>query len=52
MILLKNGEFVERLVGYVKQTFQQLAQNLDNALDSLKGRQQYIEQQEPQYKQQ
>jgi MinD-like ATPase involved in chromosome partitioning or flagellar assembly len=35
-----------------KQTFQQLAQNLDSALDTLKGRQKYIEQEEPQYKQQ
>ncbi|MDQ2086835.1 DUF1657 domain-containing protein [Herbivorax sp. ANBcel31] len=35
-----------------KQTFQQLAQNLDDALEQLKGRQQYIEEQEPQYKQQ
>lgn len=35
-----------------KQTFQQLAQTLDDALNILKGRQQYIEQQEPQYKQQ
>ena len=34
-----------------KQTFQQLAQNLDSALDTLKGRQKYIEQQEPQYRQ-
>lgn len=35
-----------------KQTFQQLAQTLDDAVVTLKGRQQYIEQQEPQYKQQ
>lgn len=35
-----------------KQTFQQLAQTLDDAIVTLKGRQQYIEQQEPQYKQQ
>lgn len=35
-----------------KQDFQQIAQELDCALDTLKGRQQYIEQQEPQYKQQ
>ena len=35
-----------------KQTFQKLAQNLDDALKTLQGRQQYIEQQEPQYKQQ
>lgn len=34
-----------------KQDFQQLAQTLDNALETLKQRQQYIEQQEPQYKQ-
>ncbi len=35
-----------------KQDFQQIAKNLDYGLDVLKGRQQYIEQQEPQYKQQ
>jgi hypothetical protein len=35
-----------------KQDFQNIAQNLDNALETLKHRQQYIEQQEPQYKQQ
>lgn len=35
-----------------KQDFQQIAQNLDSALETLKGRQQYIEEQEPQYKQQ
>ena len=35
-----------------KQTFQQLAQTFDSALETLKGRQKYIEQQEPQYKQQ
>lgn len=35
-----------------KQTFQQLAQTLDSAVDTLKGRQQYVEEQEPQYKQQ
>jgi len=35
-----------------KQEFQQLAKTFDDALESLKGRQQYIEQQEPQYKQQ
>lgn len=34
-----------------KQTFQQLAQTLDSALVTLKGRQQYVEDQEPQYKQ-
>ncbi|QAT39917.1 DUF1657 domain-containing protein [Clostridium sp. JN-9] len=34
-----------------KQDFQQIAQNLDCALTTLKGRQKYIEQQEPQYKQ-
>jgi O-acetyl-ADP-ribose deacetylase (regulator of RNase III) len=34
-----------------KQTFQQLAQTLDNAVDTLKGRQKYIQEQEPQYKQ-
>lgn len=35
-----------------KQMFQQLAQTFDGALDTLKQRQQYIDQQEPQYKQQ
>lgn len=35
-----------------KQTFQQLAQTFDDAVATLKGRQQYIEEQEPQYKQQ
>lgn len=35
-----------------KQTFQQLAQTLDDAVVTLKGRQKYVEQQEPQYKQQ
>lgn len=34
-----------------KQTFEQLAQTLDGALDSLKQRQQYVQSQEPQYKQ-
>ncbi|HEY5523775.1 MAG TPA: DUF1657 domain-containing protein [Clostridium sp.] len=33
------------------QQFQQIAQQLDSSLEVLKGRQQYIEQQEPQYKQ-
>lgn len=35
-----------------KQDFQQIATNLDSALETLMGRQKYIEQQEPQYKQQ
>ena len=35
-----------------KQTFQQLAKTFDDALLQLQGRQQYIESQEPQYKQQ
>lgn len=35
-----------------KKEFQQLAQTFDNALETLKQRQQYIETQEPQYKQQ
>lgn len=35
-----------------KQEFQDIAQSLDSALEVLKGRQQYIEEQEPQYKQQ
>ncbi|AFM39521.1 Protein of unknown function (DUF1657) [Desulfosporosinus acidiphilus SJ4] len=34
-----------------KKTFEQLAQTFDSALDVLKGREQYIQQQEPQYKQ-
>jgi len=33
-----------------KKSFEQLAQTFDSALDQLKGREQYIEQQEPQYK--
>jgi hypothetical protein len=35
-----------------KQTFEQLATTLDNAVETLKGRQKYINKQEPQYKQQ
>ncbi|SDE97699.1 DUF1657 domain-containing protein [Sporomusa acidovorans] len=35
-----------------KQTFEQLASTLDNAVETLKQRQKYVEQQEPQYKQQ
>lgn len=35
-----------------KKDFQQLAQTFDDALEVLKGRQNYIEQQEPQYKNQ
>ncbi len=35
-----------------QQQFQQIAQQLDGALEALKQRQQYIEEQEPQYKQQ
>ena len=35
-----------------KKTFQQIAQTFDDALNVLEGRKQYIEQQEPQYKQQ
>lgn len=34
-----------------KNDFQQIAQQLDSSLEVLKGRQQYIEEQEPQYKQ-
>ncbi len=34
-----------------KQTFQDLAQTLDSAVVTLKGRQKYIENQEPQYRQ-
>ncbi|AIF51657.1 DUF1657 domain-containing protein [Pelosinus sp. UFO1] len=33
-----------------KQTFEQLATTLDNAIETLKERQKYIENQEPQYK--
>ena len=35
-----------------KQIFHQLAQTFEDALKTLQGRQQYIENQEPQYKQQ
>jgi hypothetical protein len=35
-----------------KQTFEQLAQTFDDALNQLQGREQYIQGQEPQYKQQ
>ncbi|WP_407313925.1 DUF1657 domain-containing protein [Desulfosporosinus sp. SB140] len=35
-----------------KKTFEQLAQTFDSALTVLKGREQYIQQQEPQYSQQ
>lgn len=35
-----------------KQTFQQLAKTLDEAVMTLQGRQRYIEQQEPRYRQQ
>lgn len=34
-----------------QKEFQQIAQNLENALQILKNRQQYIEQQEPQFRQ-
>lgn len=34
-----------------KKTFEQLAQTFDTALNELKGREKYIESQEPQYKQ-
>ncbi|SHJ17230.1 DUF1657 domain-containing protein [Desulfosporosinus lacus] len=34
-----------------KKTFEQLAQTFDSALNELKGREQYIQNQEPQYKQ-
>lgn len=33
-----------------KQTFEQLAKTFDNAVETLKGRQKYVEEQEPQYK--
>lgn len=35
-----------------KMEFQQMAQSLDDALMTLKNRQNYVNQQEPQYKQQ
>ncbi|WHH60048.1 DUF1657 domain-containing protein [Petroclostridium sp. X23] len=35
-----------------KKEFQQMAQTLDGVLQTLKNRQDYINQQEPQYKQQ
>ncbi|MDK2799798.1 MAG: hypothetical protein PWP27_1094 [Clostridiales bacterium] len=35
-----------------RNEFQQIAQTLDGALQTLQNRQNYIEQQEPQYKQQ
>ncbi|MDP4272533.1 MAG: DUF1657 domain-containing protein [Bacteroidota bacterium] len=35
-----------------KQTFEQLATTLDNAVETLKDRQKFIGKQEPQYKQQ
>lgn len=35
-----------------QKDFQQIAQNLDNALQTLQQRQKYIESQEPQFKQQ
>jgi hypothetical protein len=35
-----------------KKTFEQIAQTFDSALDVLKGREQYIQDQEPQYRQQ
>jgi len=34
-----------------KHTFEQLANTLDNAVETLQKRQKYVEQQEPQYKQ-
>lgn len=34
-----------------KQQFEQISKQLDSALQTLQKRQQYIEQQEPQYKQ-
>ncbi|MFZ5968661.1 MAG: DUF1657 domain-containing protein [Bacillota bacterium] len=37
---------------HAKKEFQQIAQTLDSALETLKNRKNYIEQQEPQYKQQ
>ena len=36
----------------IQKEYNQIAQNLDSALETLKQRQQYIEEQEPQYRQQ
>jgi hypothetical protein len=36
---------------HAKEDFQNIARNLDEALETLQGRQQYIEEQEPTYKQ-
>lgn len=35
-----------------KQSYQQITQSLESALETLEQRQQYVEQQEPQYKNQ
>jgi len=35
-----------------KQEFQQIANNLDNALQTMQNRQNYVSQQEPQFRQQ
>ncbi len=35
-----------------KKDYEQISKQLDSSLEVLKGRQQYIEEQEPQYKQQ
>lgn len=43
---------IETEDGQAKQTFQHLAETLDDAVKTLEGRQQYIESQEPQYKHQ
>jgi len=43
---------IETEDGQAKQTFQQLAQTLDSAVQTLKDRQKYVESQEPQYRQQ
>ncbi|MDD3299196.1 MAG: DUF1657 domain-containing protein [Firmicutes bacterium] len=42
---------IETEDGQAKQTFQQLAQTLDSAVQTLKDRQKYVESQEPQYRQ-
>jgi len=42
---------IETEDGQAKQTFQNLAQTLDSAVQTLKDRQKYVESQEPQYRQ-
>ena len=42
---------IETEDGQAKQSFEQLAQTLDNAVQTLYDRQKYVEGQEPQYRQ-